>query len=122
MRTTNAIAWLAAAALAAAAGTAQAQMDPKKLSDKLGKDYGVQVLKVVPVEMGATPAFAVTVMNKGGNANEAFAVTTLVVDRQKGELLSQFRHIATGYLSSGAEAFEANRNALTTPSDGKTWR
>jgi hypothetical protein len=89
---------LALALPALAARTAPAEvLSADKAGEAVAQRYGVQVLRVTPVEVDGAPAFAVVVMNPGGNFNEAFQVNTLVVDARTGALVSQFRHRAAGY-------------------------
>ena len=58
--------------------------------------FPVKVLRVRESAEYGEPAYAVTVMNVGGNFNEAFQVNTIMVDRRTGELLPQFRHLPAG--------------------------
>ena len=60
------------------------------------RDYGVEVLGVSEVTVDGVPAFRVTVMNPGGDFNEAFMVTTLIVDRRSGKLVPQVREGTQG--------------------------
>ena len=59
--------------------------------------FGVTVLRVVPIERDGKPLYSVVVMNPGGNFNEAFKATTLVVDPDSGDLVPQFRQENSGY-------------------------
>ena len=43
------------------------------------------------VELDGAPAYAVKVMNPGGNSNAAFRVSTLLVDGDSGTVLGQVR-------------------------------
>jgi hypothetical protein len=92
---------LAAPALAAPAAPAET-LSAERAAETVAQRYGVQVLRVTPVEVDGAPAYAVVVMNPGGNFNEAFQVNTLVVDPETGDLVSQFRHRAAGYDLPGA--------------------
>ncbi len=69
----------------------------KALAERIAKTYGVTVLKISNAEQDGSQVLLVTVMNPGGDFNEAFQVTNLVVDRQTGRLVSQFRHTPTGH-------------------------
>jgi len=80
-----------------AAGAALAQMPADKIAAAVAQRYGVNVLKVTPTTLGERDAYAVLVMNPGGNDNGAFAVSTLVVDAASGELVPQFAHGPSGY-------------------------
>ncbi|MGH6943773.1 MAG: PepSY domain-containing protein, partial [Geminicoccaceae bacterium] len=61
----------------------------QKVQDALGGE--VQVLGLRVVEAAGRPAYAVKVMNPGGNYNAAFLVTTLLVDGDTGEILGQMQ-------------------------------
>lgn len=137
MRITVAPLLLLAAALAvpAAAQTAPAEQTqtaapavPAKSVDEVKRlietEFGVTVLRVRPTEReDGSPAYAVTVMNPGGDRNSAFVVSTLEVDARTGALIPQFRHAADGYRSSDAGRFEPNRST-DNPAvlRGHTWR
>ncbi|MDP6604263.1 MAG: hypothetical protein QGG17_08725 [Rhodospirillales bacterium] len=60
------------------------------------KTYGVEVLRIDDSKANGLDAFAVKVMNPGGDFNEAFQINTLVVDKRTGKLISQFRHLPDG--------------------------
>lgn len=96
---------LLAAALAVAgviaAAPAGAAMSADEVKSRIEKEYGVQVLKVTPVEREGAVSYAVTVMNRGGDFNTAFMVTTLEVDAESGELVRQFRHLESGIVDAG---------------------
>jgi hypothetical protein len=92
---------LAAALFAVAAAAAQTT-DAKQITDRIAKEYGVKVLKVVKGEEDGKPVLFVTVMNDGGNYNDAFQVNTLAVDPATGDLIPQYRTTPTGQELSGA--------------------
>lgn len=81
----------------AAPASAQPLMNEADARAAIERDYGVDVIGVRE-ETTATgaPAFRVTVMNPAGNFNEAFMVTTLLLDRRTGKLVSQFQQGAQG--------------------------
>ena len=92
--------WLAGlAALAATAGSAPAAaQEPGTLSPEIGEDemraivaesLGVEILRVEVVERDGEPAYAITVMNPGGDRNDALRVATLLFDGASGSLLGQ---------------------------------
>lgn len=62
-----------------------------ELRQRLGEALGVEVLGVQGIEADGRPAYAVRVMNPGGNSNDAFRVSTLIVDRDSGEVLGQLQ-------------------------------
>lgn len=90
---------------------AQALMSESAARAALEKEYGVQVLRVEPGEQDGVPVFVVRVMNPGGNFNEAFQVNTLVVDRQTGNLVRQFRHGPSGVRGTGGERSGTEENS-----------
>ena len=82
---------LAALCLLLLAGPAQAQVTADMAKRQIEEAYGVEVLKVREGELDGRAVWLVTVMNPGGDFNEAFMVTTLAVDRETGQLVSTFR-------------------------------
>jgi len=81
-----------------AAPQASGQAEPAALQPELGEDeiraivsqsLGVEILRVEVVEHDGAPAYAITVMNPGGNRNDAFRVATLLFDGATGSLLGQ---------------------------------
>jgi hypothetical protein len=54
------------------------------------------VLRVREALYDGRSVYIVTVMNPGGDFNEAFQVNTLMVDRRSGKLVSQFRPAMSG--------------------------
>jgi hypothetical protein len=76
------------------------------LKERLASELGVDVLDVRPVEANGRPVYAVKVMIPGGNSNDAFLVSTLVVDRESGEVLGRLPQpieTAAGFSKSGAQ-------------------
>ncbi len=74
---------IAAALLAAALSfplPALAAMNADQVKAKVAKAFGVKVLKVRPGKVDGRKVFVVTIMNPGGNFDEAFQVSTIVVD------------------------------------------
>ena len=53
--------------------------------------YGVKVLRIKPMTEQGRSAFAVTIMNPGGDFNEAFQVNTIVIDAETGRPVVQYR-------------------------------
>ena len=91
----------AAAALVAGcllSGSAAAQAgSAQEAARQIEAEFGVKALKSRTVNVDGRAAFEVTVMNPGGDFNEAFQVNRLVVDAATGRLISGFRHRAAGY-------------------------
>ena len=50
---------------------------------------GIEVVGVRATEHGGRPVFAVQVMQRGGNRNDAFLVTTVLVDAESGRVLGR---------------------------------
>lgn len=116
---------MAAFVLGVGAGPALAQrLTAEAAARQVAETYGVEALRVREVRQeDGSLAYAVTVMNPGGTSNNAFIVTTLLVDARTGELIPQFRHTPTGH-----EISDAPSNVPRTESDGPalrrggTWR
>jgi hypothetical protein len=115
---------LLAAALAAGltlAAGAQAAMTEDQVKVAIERDFGVRVLRIVSGTADGRGVFLVTVMNPGGEFNEAFQVTRLVVDAETGKLVPQFRHGASGHSFSNADTRVPNRQLPDAVRD-RTWR
>jgi len=91
-------------AMVAGSGPASAQrLTAQEAGQRVAESYGVEVLRVRDMRTAdGRRAYAVTVMAPGGDNNEAFQVTTLLVDPQTGDLISQYRQTPTGHEISGA--------------------
>jgi uncharacterized membrane protein YkoI len=83
--------------LALPAALAQEVLPPDKVKEDIASAYNVEVLKVVRDDNSGKPVYRVVVMNPPGDTNEAFMVTTLVVDAATGTLIPQFQHLREGY-------------------------
>lgn len=106
--------------VAATAGTpASAQrLTAAAAAQKVEDTYGVEALRVREMRMeDGQLAYAVTVMAPGGDTNDAFQVTTLLIDARTGELVPQYRHTPTGHEISGAPS-----NVPPTEVDGPALR
>jgi hypothetical protein len=89
---------IALLAVSAVLATAPARaLSPDAAAAALAQRFGVKILRVTPVEHDGKRLYSVVVMNPGGNFNEAFKVTTLVVEAETGDLVAQFRPQNTGY-------------------------
>lgn len=89
---------IALLAVAAVLGAAPARaLSPDAAGERLAQRFGVKILRVTPIERAGRDLYAVVVMNPGGNFNEAFKVSTLVVDAETGDLVAQFRPENSGY-------------------------
>ena len=91
-----------------------ADMDPAAVSKRIAETYGVKVLRVKEGDQDGKRVYLVTVMNAGGDFNEAFQVNTLAVDPATGALISQFRYTPTGHIFSGGGDRSPNVDASGT--------
>ena len=109
---------LCAGVLLGSAPASAQRLTAEAAAQGVAETYGVEVLRVreMRAEDGRR-AYAVTVMAPGGDANDAFRVTTLLVDSETGELIPQFRHTPTGHEISGAPS-----NVPPTEVDGPALR
>ncbi len=117
--------WLATVSASAAilpAAPALAAMSADQVAAAITEAYGVSVLKVVAAEDEGRTVYRVTIMNPGGDFDEAFQVNTLLVDADTGKLVSGFRHRASGYDANPAASFDVNRHAPDSLSWGFVWR
>ena len=89
---------------------------------RVAKSFGVKVLKVRPGKIDGRQVFLVTVMNPKGDFNEAFQVSTVVVDAATGKLVSGFRHRSSGHDSNQAPSYTPNRQESKFLRQGFTWR
>ncbi len=80
-------------------------MSADQVAAAIAEAYGVSVLKVVAAEDEGRTVYRVTIMNPGGDFDEAFQVNTLIVDADTGKPVSGFRHRASGYEASQAASF-----------------
>ena len=110
----RAAAWRLAAAvavgavLAAGAALALAAMSADQVKRQVERTFGVRVLKMRPMKDAGEAAFAVVIMNHGGDFNEAWQVNTIVVDAESGKLIRQFRHQASGISDAGHQRRATN--------------
>ena len=95
------VAALALAVAIPSAARAQALMDEAAVRVALEDIYGVRVLRLEADYRDGVDVFVARVMNPGGDFNEAFQVSVLVVDRRTGMLVPQFRHAPSGIHDAG---------------------
>lgn len=76
---------------------AQAGVSQEAAAKSIAERFGVEVLKVRAGERDGRNVWLVTVMQPGGDRNNAFQVHFLAVDQESGELVSSFQHHAEGY-------------------------
>ncbi len=86
-----------AAVLAAGAGlaafAATAAMTADQIRQQVERESGGKVIKIEPRKYGTLEAFAVTVMNPGGNDNGAFQVYTVILSAENGTTVPEQRQI-----------------------------
>ncbi len=112
---------LIAGAVMLPAAESRAAMSEDQVRAAITRDYGVEVLRIRADTVDGRAVFLVTVMNPGGNFNEAFQVNTLAVDAETGRLVPQFRHHASGQSFSGSLSNVPNRQSPDA-ARGRTWR
>ncbi len=109
---------LAIAVLATTAPAEAQRLTAEAAARQVAEAYGVEPLRVREMRLeDGRLAYAITVMTPGSDSNDAFMVTTLLVDAQSGELVPQFRHTPTGH-----EFSDAPSNVPPTESDGPALR
>ena len=79
-------------AMVSLATAAWAAMSADQVAAAIAEAYGVTVLRVEPMTEDGRAAYLVTIMNPGGDFNEAFQVNKIVVDAETGDLTPEFRH------------------------------
>lgn len=110
--------------LAIGSAPAMAAMSKDEIKAEVEKTYGVAVLRMREADSAGKPAFAVTVMNKGGNDNRAFQVNTLLIDPDTGHLVSSYRLLPDGQQFSDIIDADPNKQPsdLMQSSGGRPWR
>ena len=112
-----AVAVILAAATASTPASAQ-RLTASAAAQQDADTYGVEALRVRELRMeDGRMAYAVTVMAPGGDTNNAFQVTTLLIDARTGDLIPQYRQTPTGHEISGAPS-----NVPPTEVDGPALR
>ncbi len=80
-----------AAAIGLAASAATAAMTADQIRQQVERESGGKVIKIEPRKYGTLEAFAVTVMNPGGNDNGAFQVYTVILSAENGTTVPEQR-------------------------------
>ena len=78
------LAAILAAGVGLAATAAGAAMTADQVRQQLERESGGKVIKIEPRKYGSLEAFAVTVMNPGGNDNASFQVYTGIINAENG--------------------------------------
>ena len=80
-----------AAGMGLAATAATAAMTAEQIRQQVERESGGKVIKIEPRKYGSLEAFAVTVMNPGGNDNAGFQVYTVIINAENGTPVSEQR-------------------------------
>ena len=95
--------------------TPAAALSADQVKRQVETRYGVKVLRIKPMTEQGRSAFAVTIMNPGGDFNEAFQVNTIVIDAETGRPIVQYRQGP-----GGLEPAAAPVSSRTGPSTAST--
>ncbi len=98
------------------------QITQEEAAKSVSEAFAVRVLKVREGEFDGQAVWLVTVMKDGGERNDAFQVTTLAIDRETGQLVPAFRHLASGYLLPGIDSKESKTGLRPDAARSRTWR
>lgn len=93
---------LAAGAFALGAVPATAAMTEAQVKSLVESETGGKILKVEPTTVSGQPAFAVKVMNPGGNDNGAFQIYTVVIDAASGTVSPATEDMQPNTITTGA--------------------
>lgn len=93
------------------AARAQSLLSEAEARQAIEDRYGVQVLRIEESERDGVSVFILKVMNPAGNFNEALVVSTLLMNRQNGQLISQFRHGRSGVIDSAGARREVREDS-----------
>ncbi|MFQ5786124.1 MAG: hypothetical protein ACE5H8_15060 [Alphaproteobacteria bacterium] len=104
------------------AAPVHAAMTADEVAKAIRDTFDIKVLKVTPFVEDGRAAYLVTVMNPGGNSNSAFQVGRIAVDAETGALISQFRHLPSGYVLSGAPRYGSGPGRPDAAENGIVWR
>ncbi|MCC7016546.1 MAG: hypothetical protein IT564_05025 [Rhodospirillales bacterium] len=85
------VAAVLAAGVGLAAFAAAAAMTADQIRQQIERESGGQVIKIESRKYGTLEAFAVTVMNPGGNDNGAFQIYTVIVNAENGTTVPEQR-------------------------------
>lgn len=83
------LAAVVAAVVGSLAFAAVAAMTADQVRRQVEQESGGKVIKIEPRKVDQISAFAVTIMNPGGNDNGAFQVYTVVVNAENGTLVPE---------------------------------
>ena len=89
---------LLAAGLALSPVASAAELSAAEVGQQIAQTYPVKVLSVRNIEFDGRTVYAVKVMTKGGDFDDAFQVNTIIVDADTGKPIPVFRHRDSGYI------------------------
>lgn len=113
---------LLAAGLALTAAARAGPVSEDEVRQQIERTYPVKVLRIRDIKADGRAAYAVTVMTRGGDFDDAFQVNTFAVDADTGKPIPAFRHRASGYdLPDGGDR-ETNRQPAGALRERFTWR
>jgi hypothetical protein len=110
------------AAVTAEPGSVAAAVTQEQAAARIGAEYDVEVLRVRAGTLDERAVWFVVVMKGAANANDAFQVTTLAVDKETGELVSTFRHGPNGVEESGDRAVDTQIEQRPSMPRSPAWR
>ncbi len=98
------------------------KLSPDELKQQIEQTYPVNVLGIRAITADGKAAYAVTVMTRGGDFDDAFQVNTFIVDADTGSPISVFRHLDSGYVLPDGGDRDTNRQPPDAAQAGSTWR
>ncbi len=98
------------------------KLSVEELKQQIEQTYPVNVLGVRAITADGKAAYAVTVMTRGGDIDDAFQVNTIIVDADTGASISVFRHLDSGYVLPDGGDRDTNRQPPDAAQAGSTWR
>ena len=98
------------------------KLSPDELKQQVEQTYPVNVLGIRAITADGKAAYAVTVMTRGGDIDDAFQVNTFIVDADTGASISVFRHLDSGYVLPDGGDRDTNRQPPDAAQAGSTWR
>ncbi len=98
------------------------KLSPDEVKQQIEQTYPVNVLGIRAITADGKAAYAVTVMTRGGDFDDAFQVNTFIVDANTGAPISVFRHLESGYVLPDGGDRDTNRQPPGAAQAGSTWR
>ena len=113
---------LLAAGLVLTSAARAGPVSADEVRQQIEQSYPVKVLRIRDMEADGRAAYAVTVMAKGGDFDDAFQVNTFIVDADTGNLIPVFRHLDSGYVLPDGGDRDTNRQPTNALRDRFIWR